>query len=97
MKATSRLHDRQVLPVLYLKSLRDIQEVRAAQVLKEFYLELRRKAVASEGGLPITTRQLESLVRLAEARARADLRQVSTLCMLSLFLLHEIHWTLGPI
>ncbi|EIE22418.1 MCM-domain-containing protein [Coccomyxa subellipsoidea C-169] len=50
----------------------------AKQVLKEFYLELRRKAVVSEGGLPITTRQLESLVRLAEARARADLRQEVT-------------------
>lgn len=45
-------------------------------MLKAFYLELRKKAVASEGGVPITTRQLESLVRLAEARARADLRQV---------------------
>ncbi len=47
-----------------------------AQVLKEFYLELRRKAVGSVDSAPITTRQLESLVRLAEARARADLRQV---------------------
>ena len=46
------------------------------QVLKKFYLELRAMAVASEGGAPITTRQLESLVRLAEARARLDLRQV---------------------
>ena len=61
------------------------------QVLKAFYLDLRKKALASEGGVPITTRQLESLVRLAEARARADLRQVSPqncsplqlLCMLS--------------
>ncbi|KAK9914958.1 hypothetical protein WJX75_002939 [Coccomyxa subellipsoidea] len=50
----------------------------AKQVLKAFYLELRKKAVASEGGVPITTRQLESLVRLAEARARADLRQEVT-------------------
>lgn len=55
----------------------------AAQVLKEFYLELRRKAVESVDSAPITTRQLESLVRLAEARARADLRQVR--CMLSVF------------
>ncbi len=35
-------------------------------------------AVASEGCPPITTRRLESLVRLAEARARLDLRQVPT-------------------
>jgi DNA helicase MCM8 len=39
-------------------------------VLKGFYLELRAKAMATEGA-PITTRQLESLVRLAEARARS--------------------------
>ncbi|CAL8468614.1 g8154 [Coccomyxa elongata] len=50
----------------------------AKQVLKEFYLELRRKAVGSVDSAPITTRQLESLVRLAEARARADLRQEVT-------------------
>jgi DNA helicase MCM8 len=30
------------------------------------------------GGAPITARQLESLVRLAEARARVDLREVVT-------------------
>ncbi len=47
------------------------------QVLKEFYLELRQKAAATDGA-PITARQLESLVRLAEARARADLREEAT-------------------
>ena len=47
------------------------------QVLKEFYIELRQKAAATEGA-PITTRQLESLVRLAEARARVELREVAT-------------------
>ncbi len=45
------------------------------QVLRAFYLDLRAKSAAG-GGAPITTRQLEALVRLAEARARADLRQV---------------------
>ncbi|KAJ2333070.1 DNA replication licensing factor mcm8, partial [Coemansia sp. RSA 2681] len=45
--------------------------------LKQFYLELRKghRAVDST---PITTRQLEALVRLAEARARAELREVVT-------------------
>ena len=46
-------------------------------MLKEFYIELRQKAAATEGA-PITTRQLESLVRLAEARARVELRAVAT-------------------
>ncbi|KAJ2451307.1 DNA replication licensing factor mcm8 [Coemansia sp. RSA 2424] len=45
--------------------------------LKQFYLELRKghRAVDST---PITTRQLEALVRLAEARARAELREIVT-------------------
>eukprot|EP00884_Botryococcus_braunii_P012720 jgi/Botrbrau1/21449/Bobra.0216s0057.1 len=46
----------------------------AKQILKDFYCELRNKA-QSQNGLPITIRQLESLVRLAEARARCDLSQ----------------------
>eukprot|EP00775_Hariotina_reticulata_P012205 gene12205-12342_t len=51
----------------------------AKDILQEFYLSLRS---SSSGGisssLPITARQLESLVRLAEARARAELREVVT-------------------
>jgi replicative DNA helicase Mcm len=45
----------------------------AAEVIENFYVDLRRSA---EGGapVPITARQLESLVRLAEARARMALR-----------------------
>lgn len=50
---------------------------RSAQVLRAFYLELRANAPAADGA-PITTRQLESLVRLTEARARADLRATAT-------------------
>ena len=46
-------------------------------MLKTFYLELRGKAAATDGA-PITARQLESLVRLAEARARIDLREEAT-------------------
>ena len=38
---------------------------------------MRQKAAATDGA-PITARQLESLIRLAEARARADLREVAT-------------------
>ncbi|KAL3683899.1 hypothetical protein R1sor_001921 [Riccia sorocarpa] len=46
----------------------------AAKVLKEFYLQLRRNSHETDG-TPITARQLESLVRLATARARVDLRE----------------------
>ncbi|KAJ2814606.1 DNA replication licensing factor mcm8 [Coemansia furcata] len=49
----------------------------ATKKLKQFYLELRQGHRAIDS-TPITTRQLEALVRLAEARARAELREVVT-------------------
>ncbi|XP_064002305.1 DNA helicase MCM8 isoform X1 [Pogoniulus pusillus] len=49
----------------------------AAQVLQEFYLELRKQNQGADS-TPITTRQLESLIRLTEARARLELREEST-------------------
>ena len=45
----------------------------AALVLRNFYLELRSKG-GTDDSSPITTRQLEALVRLAEARAKVELR-----------------------
>ncbi|MBN3315226.1 MCM8 helicase, partial [Atractosteus spatula] len=49
----------------------------AAQVLQEFYLELRKQKYGADS-IPITTRQLESLIRLTEARARLELREKAT-------------------
>ncbi|XP_006870467.1 PREDICTED: DNA helicase MCM8 isoform X2 [Chrysochloris asiatica] len=49
----------------------------AAQVLQEFYLELRKQSQRLNSS-PITTRQLESLIRLTEARARLELREHAT-------------------
>ncbi|XP_004493943.1 probable DNA helicase MCM8 isoform X2 [Cicer arietinum] len=45
----------------------------AADIIQKFYLKLRDHNISADG-TPITARQLESLVRLAEARARLDLR-----------------------
>ncbi|HDM92033.1 MAG TPA: hypothetical protein ENG69_01400 [Candidatus Korarchaeota archaeon] len=56
----------------------------ASRVIKEFYLEMRRQvgklSAETEGPLPIplTARQLEALIRLAEARARMFLRSYVT-------------------
>ena len=50
----------------------------AKVVLKTYYLHLRRQSAAEPCGLPVTARQLESLIRLAEARARTDLREEVT-------------------
>jgi len=49
----------------------------ACQVLKEFYLELRKKGRYSDT-TPITTRQLESMKRLTQARCRCELRSLAT-------------------
>jgi len=46
----------------------------AAKVLQTFYLELRAQHQTADS-TPITTRQLESLVRLTEARAKLELRE----------------------
>ncbi|XP_044071076.1 LOW QUALITY PROTEIN: DNA helicase MCM8 [Siniperca chuatsi] len=49
----------------------------AAQTLQNFYLSLRSQAHSADS-TPITTRQLESLIRLTEARARLELRETAT-------------------
>lgn len=47
--------------------------------VQNFYLSLRSSSCEGiSGSLPITARQLESLVRLAEARARVELRETVT-------------------
>ena len=49
----------------------------AAQVLQTFYLELRAQHQTRDC-VPITTRQLESMIRLTEARAKLELREEAT-------------------
>ncbi|MEM1552375.1 MAG: Minichromosome maintenance protein MCM, partial [Candidatus Bathyarchaeia archaeon] len=46
----------------------------ALQRLKDFYLAMRSASESEGSPIAITARQLESLIRLAEARARAALR-----------------------
>ena len=48
------------------------------QLLKRFFLDLRGKQGAVEG-MSVTLRQLESLVRLCEARARMRLSETISL------------------
>jgi DNA helicase MCM8 len=52
----------------------------AAILLQETYLEMRQEASNTPPGcsMPITTRQLESLVRLAQARAKIEFRSTVT-------------------
>jgi replicative DNA helicase Mcm len=65
--------------VSYSKNIRPVLTDEALQRLKEFYLEMRAVTEKIEGSpIAITARQLESLVRLAEARARVALRKTVT-------------------
>ncbi len=50
----------------------------ARKLLEEFYVQLRRKG-GPRSPIPITARQLEALVRLAEAHARMALRNIVTI------------------
>jgi len=50
----------------------------AKKKLQEFYLDLRRKHQNQKDYTPITLRQLESLIRLTEARAKLELREEAT-------------------
>uniref|UniRef100_A0A668AST9 DNA helicase MCM8 n=1 Tax=Myripristis murdjan TaxID=586833 RepID=A0A668AST9_9TELE len=49
----------------------------AASTLQDFYLSLRSQSQSADA-TPITTRQLESLIRLTEARARLELRETAS-------------------
>lgn len=59
------------------KNIHPVLTANAAAELKRFYLELRavRHGVDS---IPVTTRQLEALIRLTQARARAELSREAT-------------------
>ena len=65
--------------ISYAKNIKPTLTDEAMQRLKAFYLEMRAVTEKIEGSpIAITARQLESLVRLAEARARIALRKEIT-------------------
>ncbi|HDQ05183.1 MAG TPA: minichromosome maintenance protein MCM [Candidatus Bathyarchaeota archaeon] len=60
--------------VSYAKNLKPVLTQEALERLKNFYLLMRAASETEGTPVAITARQLESLVRIAEARARASLR-----------------------
>ena len=64
--------------IWYAKQIQPRLTEQAMQRLKEFYLTMRKASQSEGAGIAITPRQLETLIRLAEARARMHLRQQVT-------------------
>jgi len=60
--------------ISYAKTIKPFLTSEALQRLKDFYLAMRSASESESSPVAITARQLESLIRLAEARARAALR-----------------------
>jgi len=59
----------------YAKGVKPTLTKEALQRLKDFYMAMRAVTETEESPVAITARQLESLVRIAEARARSALRK----------------------
>ena len=61
--------------IAYAKGITPVLTQEAFNRLKEFYLEMRSASEVEGSPIAITARQLESLVRISEARAKAALRE----------------------
>ncbi|MCW4020559.1 MAG: minichromosome maintenance protein MCM [Candidatus Bathyarchaeota archaeon] len=60
--------------IAYARGMKPILTLEALERLRDFYMEMRSASEAEGSPIAITARQLESLVRLSEARARVALR-----------------------
>ncbi len=83
-----RLHMRRDLPaeppiapemlrkyIAYARGITPVLTEEAIERLRDFYMEMRAASEGEGSPIAITARQLESLVRIAEARARGALRK----------------------
>jgi len=61
--------------ISYAKNVKPVLTAEALERIKDFYLTMRSASETEGTPIAITARQLESLVRLAEARARISLRK----------------------
>jgi replicative DNA helicase Mcm len=64
--------------ITYAKSIKPTLTQTATQRINDFYLAMRSASESEGSPVAITARQLESLVRITEARARAALRKEVT-------------------
>jgi replicative DNA helicase Mcm len=61
--------------VSYAKSMKPELKKEAANRIRDFYLEMRSASETEGSPIAITARQLESIIRITEARARAALQK----------------------
>ena len=64
--------------ISYAKMIEPKLTDEAIERIREFYLQMRSRSEGEGSPIAITARQLESLIRIAEARARAALREYVT-------------------
>lgn len=64
--------------VSYAKTKVPVLTDEASDCIDDFYIEMRKKGVEADHPVPITARQLESIIRLSEASARLHLRDEVT-------------------
>src|SRR5437879_10151014 len=64
--------------VAYAKRIYPIMTVDAMSIIEKKYLDIRRTGEAAGSSVPITPRQLEAIIRLAEAGARMRLSETVT-------------------
>ena len=62
--------------IAYAKRIEPRLSPEALRTLEDFYVQIRKQGEAEDAPVPITARQLEALVRLSEAAARARLSKV---------------------
>ena len=81
-----RIPDHEVIPPNILKKYISYAKhtvfpqlsMEACEMLKDFYISLRENACNNTNTLPITSRCLDSLIRLSQARAKLELRTIVT-------------------
>jgi replicative DNA helicase Mcm len=64
--------------VSFAKGIKPVLSIEASKQLSDFYLAMRAASESEGSPVAITARQLESLVRISEARARVALRKEVT-------------------
>ncbi|HEW93398.1 MAG TPA: minichromosome maintenance protein MCM [Thermoprotei archaeon] len=65
--------------IIYARKLKVTFEEEAINRLMEFYKQMRAKYSSERENIPITPRQFEAFLRIAEASAKAHLRRIVTL------------------